>query len=184
MSEAIARSVDKVCVGVIVGPHGLQGIVRIKSFTMEPHNVVAYGPVTDTFGNRQFHLTLVGDAKGVLLARIEGVDDRNSAQALAGTKLFVNRHVLPVVEDGEYYHADLVGLAARLFDGASYGHVRGVHNFGAGDVLEIERVNRARVMLPFSRGIVPHIDVEAGYISINPPPGLETDKKIDGNEKP
>ena len=174
MSKAAARSENKVCVGVITGPHGLQGAVRIKSFTMEPHQVAAYGPVSDKTGSRQFHLSLTGDAKGVVLARIEGVEDRDSAQALAGTELFVDRCALPATVEDEYYYADLVGLTAKRLDGDLYGTVCAVHNFGAGDVLEIERASGARVMLPFSRESVPEVDLEAGSLTVDPPPGLES----------
>ncbi len=162
------------CVGVITGPHGLQGGVRIKSFTMEPHQVAAYGPVSDTTGSRHFRLTLTGDAKGVVLARIEGVGDRDSAQALAGTELFVDRCALPATVEDEFYYADLIGLTAKRLDGDLYGTVHAVHNFGAGDVLEIERAAGARVMLPFSRESVPEVDLEAGSLTVDPPPGLES----------
>ena len=162
------------CVGVVTGPHGLQGGVRIKSFTMEPHQVAAYGPVSDATGSRQFRLTLTGDAKGVVLARIDGVEDRDSAQALAGTELFVDRCALPATAEDEFYYADLIGLTAKRLGGDLYGTVHAVHNFGAGDVLEIERAAGAHVMLPFSRETVPEVDLEAGSLTVDPPPGLES----------
>ncbi len=173
MTKAAAKSDNKVCVGVVTGAHGLHGAVRIKSFTMEPHQIAAYGPVSDTSGTRQFRLTLMGDTKGVVLARIEGVDDRDDAQALAGTELFVDRGVLPATIEDEFYYADLIGLAAKRSDGELYGSVSAVHNFGAGDILEIERVAGARVMLPFNRETVPEVDIDAGVLTVDPPPGLE-----------
>ena len=175
MSKTATKSDNRVCVGVITGAHGLLGIVRIKSFTMDPRQVAGYGPVSDTTGSRQFCLTLTGDAKGVLLVRIEGVKDRDGAQALAGTELFVDRRLLPATAEDEYYYADLVGLAAKILGGEPYGTVHAVHNFGAGDVLEIERVAGTHIMLPFNRETVPEVDLEAGLLTIDPPPGLEGD---------
>jgi 16S rRNA processing protein RimM len=160
---------------MVTGAHGLLGIVRIKSFTTDPRHVAAYGPVSDFTGSRNFHLTLTGDAKGVVLARIKGVKDRDEAQALAGTELFVDRHLLPETAEDEFYYADLVGLAVKNLGGEPYGTVHAVHNFGAGDVLEIERVTGGRVMLPFSRETVPEVDLEAGLLVVDPPPGLESD---------
>ena len=173
MSKAAEKSEDKVCVGVVTGAHGLQGAVRIKSFTMDPRQVAAYGPVSDTAGSRQFHLTLTGDAKGVVLARIDGVEDRDSAQALAGTELFVDRCALPATVEDEFYYADLIGLTAMRVDGDVYGTVHAVHNFGAGDVLEIERAEGVRIMLPFNRENVPKVDLDAGILTVDPSPVLE-----------
>ena len=142
---------------------------------MDPRHVAAYGPVSDSTGSRHFHLTLTGDAKGVVLARIKGVKDRDDAQALAGTELFVDRHMLPATVEDEFYYADLVGLAVKYLGGEPYGTVHAVHNFGAGDVLEIERATGGRVMLPFNRETVPDVDLEAGFLLVDPPPGLESD---------
>lgn len=142
---------------------------------MDPRDVAAYGPVCDSTGNRRFHLTLTGDAKGVVLARIKGVKDRDDAQALAGTELFVDRQMFPATDEDEFYYADLVGLVAKHPDGEPYGTVCAVHNFGAGDVLEIERPAGGRIMLPFNRETVPEVDLEAGFLLVDLPPGLESD---------
>ena len=142
---------------------------------MDPRHVAAYGPVSDSSGSRHFHLTLTGDAKGVVLASIEGVKDRDDAEALVGTELFVDRHMLPATVEDEFYYADLVGLAAKHIGGEPYGTVHAVHNFGAGDVLEIERATGGRVMLPFNRETVPEVDLQAGFLLVDPPPGLESD---------
>lgn len=160
----------RVCLGVIVGPHGLRGQVRIKSFTDSPEDVCAYGPVSDRSGERHFALSAVGRAKGVVLARIEGVADRNQAEALKGTELFVARAVLPVLEDDEaFYHADLIGLAAEDREGRPLGTVRAVHDFGAGVVIELEGSGGESMMVPFTKAAVPLVDSEAGRLVVDPP---------------
>ena len=173
--RSVTRAADRVCVGIVTGAHGLLGIVRIKSFTMDPHHVAAYGPVSDSTGSKHFHLSLTGDAKGAVLARIEGVKDRDDALALAGMEIFVDRHMLPATVEDEFYYADLVGLIAKYPDGELYGTVHTVHNFGAGDVLEIERAAGGRVMLPFNRATVPVVDLDARFLVVDPPSSLEGD---------
>ena len=133
----------RVCVGVITGAHGVRGAVRLKSFTAEPEDVAGYGPLEDERGERRFALRIVGSAKGVLIAAISGIDDRDRAEALRGLRLYLPRSALPPTDEEEYYHADLIGLDAALADGTPIGTVRAVHDFGAGDTLEIERAERA-----------------------------------------
>ncbi len=163
---------DRVCVGMIVGAHGARGAVRVRSFTEELADVAAYGPVSDEAGSRSFRLEVTGRAKGAVIARIEGVSDRNEAEALAGTRLYVPRAALPELEEEEFYHADLLGLVAELADGTPLGKVCAVHNFGAGDILEVERDEGASLMVPFTRRVVPVVDIEGGRMVIDPPEGL------------
>ena len=111
----------RVCVGVVTGPQGIQGAVRIKSFTEVPEDVAGYGPLEDETGRRQFDLHLCGVAKGVLIARLPGIEDRDQAEALRGLRLYLPRSALPQPEAGEYYHADLIGLDAVLGDGTRVG---------------------------------------------------------------
>jgi len=162
----------RVCVGVIAGAHGVQGAVRVKSFTADPKDVARYGPVEDEKGERRFSLRLAGSAKGVVIARLEGIVDRNQAEALRGMRLYLPRAALPPTADEEYYHADLIGLEAALGDGTPLGQVRAIHDFGAGDTLEIERPAGPPAMVPFTRAIVPVVDLAAGRLVVDPPPGL------------
>ncbi|MBV8120329.1 MAG: ribosome maturation factor RimM [Alphaproteobacteria bacterium] len=161
-----------VCVGVVTGPHGVTGAVRIKSFTARPEDVAAYGPLGNQSGTRWLELRLLGAAKGVVIGRFSGVDDRNRAEALRGLRLYLPRAVLPPPEEDEYYHADLMGLEAVLMDGTRLGRVRAIHDFGAGDTIEIERQGAAPIIVPFTRAVVPLIDLESGRIVIDPPQGL------------
>jgi 16S rRNA processing protein RimM len=162
----------RVCVGIVTGAHGVRGALRLKSFTTEPADVAHYGPLEDESGERQFRLRLVGSAKGVVIAKLPGIEDRDRAEELRGLRLYLPRAALPPPGDEEYYHADLIGLDVTLVDGTPLGRVRAVHDFGAGDTLEIERVAGQPVMVPFTRAVVPVVDITAGRLVVNPPPGL------------
>jgi 16S rRNA processing protein RimM len=172
---------DRVCLGVIVGAQGVRGAVRVKPFTADPAGVAAYGPVEDEAGGRRLELRVVGRAKGVVIATLAGVADRNAAEALKGMRLYVSRAALPEPAAEEYYHADLLGLAAVLRDGTMLGRVRAVHDFGAGDCLEIERPDAAPLMVPFTRAAVPVVEPAAGRLVIDPPEGL-FDEEAGGGE--
>ena len=168
----MSAQTKRVCVGVVTGAHGVRGAVRVKSFTAEPEDVASYGPLEDEAGGRCFTLHLVGSAKGVLIAAIPGIDDRNRAEALRGLRLYLPRSALPPTGEEEYYHADLIGLEAALADGTPVGTVRAVHDFGAGDTLEIARPSGPPVLAPFTRAVVPVVDLDAGRLVLDPPPGL------------
>jgi 16S rRNA processing protein RimM len=169
-SASTAR--ERVCLGVITGAHGVRGAVRLKSFTAEPADIARYGALEDESGERRFKLRLTGSAKGVVIAKVTGVADRDRAEALRGLRLYLPRAALPATGEDEYYHADLIGLTAALSDGTPLGRVRAVHDFGAGDTLDIERPEGPPVMVPFTRTIVPLVDVAGGRLVVDPPPGL------------
>lgn len=156
--------------GVIAGAHGIKGQVRVKSFAAQPRAIGNYGPLSDPAG-RRYTLTLSGGTDHMLIAAIEGVADREQAKRLKGTELFVPREALPATADDEFYHADLVGLEARLQDGTVFGRVRAVHDFGAGNSLEIERA-QGEVLVPFTRAAVPTVDIANGFLLVIPPIGL------------
>ena len=165
----------RICLGVIAGAHGVRGLVKVKSFTETAEDLTAYGPLTDEAGARRFELTVTGRAKDALLARIEGVADRDQAQALKGTRLYVARDALPALDEEEtYYHADLIGLAAEDRDGRPLGRVRAVHNFGAGDLLELDGgPDGPSLLLPFTQAAVPVVDLAGGRIVVEPPEEVE-----------
>ncbi len=144
--------------------------MRIKSFTEEPANVAAYGMVSDEVGARSFALRPIGASGGAILARIEGVDDREAAEALAGTRLYVPRSALPAPDEDEFYHADLLGLQARSSAGEAIGTVTSVHAIGETDVLEIDRgKGLPSLLIPFTRADVPEIDLAAGCVVVELP---------------
>jgi len=162
----------RVCVGVVAGAHGVRGAVRLKTFTAEPKDIARYGPLQDESGDRQYKLRLTGSAKGVLIGWLSGIDDRDRAEALRGLRLYVPYSALPAPGEDEFYHADLIGLEAALTDGTLLGRVRAVHDFGAGDTLEIDRPEGQPVVVPFTRAVVPVVDIAGGRLVIDPPPGL------------
>jgi 16S rRNA processing protein RimM len=173
----------RICVGQILGAHGVRGLVKLASFTEDPEAIAHYGALTDEAGTRSFPIELVGAAKGHWLARIGGIDDRDAAQAHAGTRLFVDRAALPPPDADEFYHADLIGLRAELPDGSVLGTVTAMHNFGAGDIVELLLPSGKRPLLPFDRETVPEIDPAGGRIVVDPPAGLLDEAKTVGAER-
>ena len=161
-----------VCLGAIAGAHGVKGMVRLKSFTARAQDIAAYGPLQDANGTRRFELALAGAARGALIARIKGVDDRNAAERLKGEKLYVARDRLPPTEVGEFYQADLLGLTTTREDGSTLGRIVAVHDFGGGPNLEIAPESGDSVMVPFTAAVVPVVDIAAGRIVVVPPEGL------------
>jgi 16S rRNA processing protein RimM len=169
MAEQADRNDRKVCIGVIAGAHGVSGLVRLKSFTADPEAVAAYGPLTDASGRRRFRIELTGAARDMLLARIEGVTDRTAAEALRGVELHVERGRLPAPEADEFYHTDLIGLPARAVDGSEIGTVTAFYDYGAGDMIEIRAAGGRVDLLPFTKAVVPQVDLERGFVVIDPP---------------
>ncbi len=158
-----------VLLGIIGAAHGVKGEVRIKSYTADPLDIGAYGPLT-AFDGRRFEVASVRSAKDVVVARLKGVDDRNAAETLNGTQLFVDRSVLPEPEEeDEFLHADLIGLRAETAEGAALGRVSAIHNFGGGDAVEIQPARGPSLMLPFTKAAVPVIDIAGGRIVVVPP---------------
>ncbi|HEV2186077.1 MAG TPA: ribosome maturation factor RimM [Stellaceae bacterium] len=165
----------RVCLGIVGAPHGVRGAVRIKSFTAEPAAIAGYGALEDESGTRRFTLKVIGSAKGdgMIIAKLSGVADRDRAETLRGLRLYAPRAVLPATgDDDEFYHADLVGLAALLENGTQLGTVIAVHDFGAGDMLEIGREAGQPVLVPFTRAAVPVVDLSGRRVVLDPPAGL------------
>jgi 16S rRNA processing protein RimM len=165
---------DRVCVAQIGAAHGTRGEVRLRAFTEDAMAVAAYGPLETEDGSRRLEIEAVRSAKDHLVVRFNGVSNRNAAEQLRNLKLYVAREKLPANEDADtFYHADLIGLAARTGDGHELGSLIGVHNFGAGDILEIKPTSGGpTVMLPFTQAVVPEVDVPAGRVIVNPPEGI------------
>jgi len=159
----------RILVGEIGRPHGVRGLVRFRSFTADPAAIAAYGPLTDESGTRRFAIALRGDD----LAEIEGVADRDAAARLTGTRLYVERDRLPPPEDEEFYVADLVGLAAETEAGETLGRVRAVEEYGGGPILVLDGGPRGERLLPFTRAVVPVVDIAGGRVVVAPPPEVE-----------
>jgi 16S rRNA processing protein RimM len=156
-----------ILLGRIAGAHGLRGEVMIHVYTTTPEAIADYGPLSDEAGRRSFTIERMRVAAKGVVARLAGIDDRNAAEALKGTQLYVARDRLPPAADGEFYHADLVGLAAHDAAGTRIGEVVAVQNYGAGDLLELRLAGSATTdLIPFTDAFVPEVDLAAGRIVI------------------
>jgi 16S rRNA processing protein RimM len=164
---------DRICVAQIGAAHGIRGEVRLRSFTGDPMAVTSYGPLESEDGKQRFEIEALRPAKDVFVARLRGVADRDAAEKLTNLRLYVSRDKLPPADDGEFYHADLVGLAAVTPDGAALGTVTAVLNFGAGDILEIKPPSGEPLLVPFTDTTVPEIDMQAGRMVVVPPTTVE-----------
>ena len=167
-----------ICLGAVAGAFGVRGEVRLKSFCAEPEAIGAYGPLVTEDGARAFAVRLTRPVKGGFAARLSGVATREEAEALRGTRLCVPRARLPAPDSDEFYHADLIGLRVVDRAGAELGRVRAVHDFGAGDVIEIDLGGGKSVMIPFTRDVVPEIDLAAGRLVADPPAGTLGDSTL------
>ncbi|HJP23532.1 MAG TPA: ribosome maturation factor RimM [Alphaproteobacteria bacterium] len=159
---------DRVCLGAISGARGVRGEVKVKTFTAQPADVAAYGPLTDELGERTFALTVTRPIKGGVAATIEGIGDREEAEKLKGTRLYVARQALPEPDNDEFYYADLIGLRVELENGGAFGTVKSLENHGAGDLLLVDR-GGATAILPFTAEMVPTVDLEGSRLVVRPP---------------
>ncbi|MES1149790.1 MAG: ribosome maturation factor RimM [Bradyrhizobium guangdongense] len=166
-----------VCVARIGAAHGVRGAVKLWTFTEDPLAVRRYGPLSTKDGRRQFEIAEVREAKDHLVATFKGVATRDDAERLNGIELYVAREKLPATEADEYYHTDLIGLAAVTTAGEPLGHVAAIHNFGAGDIIEIAPPKGTSMLLPFTNAVVPEVDLAGGRVVIALP------QEIDGEER-
>ncbi len=169
---------ERVCVAQFGAAHGVRGELRLRSFTQDPMAFTSYGPLETEDRKRTVEIETARAAKDHLVVRVAGIADRDAAEALRNVKLYVAREKLPPVEDNEeFYHADLIGLAAIDESGEAIGTVAAVHNFGAGDVIEIKPPSGEPMLLPFTDQVVPNVDLQAKHITIVLP------QEIDGDER-
>jgi 16S rRNA processing protein RimM len=164
-----------ICVARIGAPHGVRGAVKLWIFTEDPLAVKRYGPLATKDGTRQFEVTHAREAKGHLVATLKGVATREEAERLNGLELYIAREKLPETDADEYYHADLIGLAAVNAADAPIGRVIAIHNFGAGDIIEIAPQNGATMLLPFTNAVVPTVDLAGGRVVIELPAEIDGD---------
>lgn len=164
---------ELICVGAISGSYGVNGEVRIKSFCAQPDDIETYSPLTSEDGQRSFTLALIRPITNGFVARIAEVATKEQGDRLKGTQLFARRDQLPGLPDDEYYYSDLTGLNVFDTGGTALGRVKSVQNHGAGDLLEVQLPEQSTtVLLPFTRAVVPTVDLAAGRIVADPPEGL------------
>ena len=159
----------QICVARIGAAHGVRGAVKLWTFTEDPFAVEQYGPLLTKDGARSFEVVTAREAKGHLVATLKGIATREDAERLNGLELYVPREKLPATEEDEYYHADLIGLAAVNAAGEPLGRVIAIHNFGAGDIIEIAPPQGATMLLPFTNAVVPSVDLANGSVVIELP---------------
>ena len=163
---------DTICVGAIAGAFGVRGEVRLKSFCAQPEDIASYGPLISEDGTERT-VKITRTVKGGFAARLSGIRFKGEADALRGTRLYAPRDRLPSLPDDEYYHADLIGLDVIDTGGLRLGRITAVHDHGAGDLLEISGPGiKGSVMLPFTKDAVPTVDLSAGRVIADPPPGI------------
>jgi 16S rRNA processing protein RimM len=162
-----------ICVARIGAAHGVRGAVKLWTFTEDPLAVKRYGPLMTKDGARQFELTHVRQAKDHLVATFKGIATREEAEKLNGLELYVARDKLPTTDEDEYYHADLIGLTAVTQANEPLGRVIAIHNFGAGDIIEIAPPQGATMLLPFTNAVVPTVDLAGGRVVIELPGEIE-----------
>lgn len=165
----------RTCVGAITGSYGIRGEVRLKSFCGQPEAIAAYSPV-ETEDGRRFDIRLGATLKAGFAARLSGITTPEEAEALKGVRLYVPRDRLPETDEDEFYHMDLVGMEVVDTGGATLGHVQGVFEQAGNDLLEIVAPSRSdTVLVPFTKAIVPTVDLAARRIVVDPPEGLIED---------
>ena len=162
---------DRICVAQFGAAHGIRGEVRLRSFTQDPAAVTSYGPLESEDGTQRFEIETLRPAKDHFVARVKGIATRDAAKKLTNVKLFVAHDRLPPInEDETFYYADLIGLAVVTQDGTPLGTVAAIHNFGAGDLVEIATaVGGSSLLVPFTDAAVPAIDIKARRIVVVPP---------------
>ena len=164
-----------ICVARIGAAHGVRGAVKLWTFTEDPLAVKHYGPLTTKDGTRQFEVTHAREARDHLVATLKGIVTREEAERLNGVELYIARDKLPETDEGEYYHADLIGLAAVTTTEQPIGRVIAIHNFSAGDIIEIAPPHGPTMLLPFTNAVVPTVDLAGGRVVIALPDEIDGD---------
>ena len=181
MSSSLSKDNSYVCLGVLLGPHGIRGAVKIKSFASPAQGIKHYGPLLDLKNRRTFEIESLSKDKGdgVFIAQLKDITDRNQSEALRGIELFIERSRLPKIEEEDsFYYSDLEGLFALDSETrAEVGIVRRVENYGGGDFLDIACEGGAFVTVPFTKEAVPQINIEKGFVLCDREFILKTDSK-------
>ncbi len=173
---------SQICVARIGAPHGIRGAVKLWTFTEDPLAVMSYGQLRTKDGGRTFEVATAREAKGHLVATLKGVASREDAERLNGVELYIPREKLPETDDDEYYHADLIGLAAVSTTDVSIGRVIAIHDFGAGTIIEIAPPEGNSLLLPFTNAVVPIVDIKGGRVVIEMPGEIDGDSPDQADE--
>ena len=161
-----------IAVGKMVNVHGIKGVVKIKPYLTHGKNLPQFNPLTDKMGKKSFEVSISGTQGECLLANLKGITTREVAEQFKGLELYADRSKLPAVEDNEFYCCDLKGMKV-VKDGAEFGKIVAVMNFGAGDILEIKTMKGKQLDFAFSRRTFPRVDIEKKELEIVIPEGME-----------
>ncbi len=155
-------------IAIITSVHGIKGAVKVKAYTEDPYSLKQYSPLYTKDCNNSYDINILSVNKDNLIISIKDITDRNMAEKLKGVELYTKRSNLPKIEENEFYYADLVGLVVKSAkDDNIIGKILAIHNFGAGDILEIGlEKQKDSQLLPFNDNTVPEINITKGYISI------------------
>jgi 16S rRNA processing protein RimM len=166
-TESTIDQSTRILLAHVAGAHGIRGELLLKTYTGAPEDIAAYGPLSDQAGHKQYSLKVVRVTPKGVIARIKGVDNRNAAEAMKSTALYVLRSKLPKPDEDEFYFTDLIGLAAVDEEGAVIGMIDRVLDFGAGTILEIKLTGQTKTeLVPFTKTCVPTIDLPAGKVTV------------------
>lgn len=171
-----STEVTLAAVGVITGAHGIRGQVKIRSFTDVPLAITEYGALMNATGTKRYDIRIDGEGKTGLIASVKGVTDRNAAELLKGTELFVDKANIPTAAEDEFYYDDLIGMEVRDTQGNALGTVFALYNFGAGDIIEIRRAEGHKEMYPFTLRNFPEVKLAEGHIVAELPEIVESPK--------
>jgi len=176
---------DLIFIAAIAGSHGVRGECKVKSFAGDPAAAFSYGPFMDETGKVILTPQRHRAAKEVWVVSFKENLTRESAQALKGTRLYIPRSALPDLDEEEFYHSDLIGMKLQALDGSAMGEIKGIHDFGSGDILEIIGTpdRKDGWLMPFTLAFVPHIDIEKGVVTIDPPEDIGS-KAEEAGESP
>jgi 16S rRNA processing protein RimM len=167
----------------VAGAHGIRGEVLLKTYTGAPEDIAAYGPLSDQAGSKQFSLRVVRVTPKGVIARIKGVDNRNAAEALKSTALYVDRAKLPAPAEDEFYHTDLIGLTAVDTAGMEIGSIDRVLDYGAGTILEIKLTGQTKTeLVPFTKACVPTVNIAGRRVTIIVPETILGEEAPGGTE--
>src|SRR4030088_3172605 len=172
-------SSSQICVARIGAAHGVRGAVKLWTFTEDPLAVKCYGPLVTKDGARHFEVPHAREAKGHLVATLKGVATREDAERLNGVELYIARDKLPATEEDEYYHDDLIGLAAVAPGNPPPGRAGASHDSGPADITEIAPPHVATLLLPFTNAVVPSVDLAGGRVVIELPAEIDGDTPED-----
>jgi len=174
MKRKGAENSDMICVAEITGAHGIQGMLKLKIFSESPENLADYMPLYDSKAEKKFEFSYIAEHKSFYLANMEGIDDRNKAEALRGTRLYIHKKELPEIdEEDTYYYKDLIGLTIKNTEDKIIGKVLNVVDFGAGELLEIHQLADGKTLfLPFTNACVPTVNIEKQEITVIIPEAL------------